>query len=124
MELRFYICKHCGNIIVYVKDKGVKVTCCNEEMIELIPNVSEGATEKHLPVINQNGNIVTINVGSIPHPMIDVHYIEWICLVTNLGYYTRKLSPSDNPQSVFYLSENEKVISAYEYCNLHGLWKA
>lgn len=123
MEIKFYICKHCGNIITFIKDKGVKVSCCGEEMSELIPNHTDGAFEKHIPVIERNGNKVLVKVGSVIHPMIESHYIEWISLVTNKGVYTRKLTPNDEPKALFNISEDEEIITTYEYCNLHGLWE-
>ena len=75
MSQKFYICSHCGNIIAFVKDKGVPVICCGEKMKEIIPGTTDAAVEKHVPVISQEGNIVTVSVGSIEHPMIPEHYI-------------------------------------------------
>lgn len=122
---KFFICKHCGNIIEKVKDSGVPVVCCGEAMAELVANTSDGAQEKHVPVVTVDGNKVEVTVGSVTHPMTDEHYIAWIYLETNHGGLHRKcLDSSDAPKATFFLSEGEKAVAAYEYCNLHGLWKA
>lgn len=95
---------------------------------ELIPNTSDGAGEKHVPVISINDNTITISVGSVAHPMLDVHYITLVAIETQLngltGYQVKYLKPGMKPEVVYELSKGEKVIAAYEYCNLHGLWKA
>ena len=89
---------------------------------ELIPNTTDAAGEKHVPVIEQNGDTVTVRVGSVEHPMLEAHFIQWIVLETEGGYQKAVLSPDKKPCAVF--KTDEKVIAAYEYCNLHGLWKA
>ncbi len=89
---------------------------------EITPNTTDGAYEKHVPVIEQQGDHVTVTVGSILHPMLDVHYIEWIILETATGYQKHDLKPGDAPAASFAVTE--PVIAAYEYCNLHGLWVA
>mgnify|MGYP003290106000 CR=1 FL=1 len=122
--MKFYICEHCKNIIVKVKDSGVPVVCCGQKMTELVPGTSDGAFEKHVPVVTQEANKVTVQVGSVEHPMVDVHYIEWIILETTKGYHKVDLKPQDKPYAEFLLSNGEEVVCAYEYCNLHGLWKS
>ncbi|MDD6582084.1 MAG: desulfoferrodoxin family protein [Bacteroidales bacterium] len=124
MDLKFFICKHCGNIITHLFSSGVKVVCCGEPMAELIPNTSDGAGEKHVPVVKVNGQEVTVEVGSVQHPSLPAHYIQWIALQTENGVQFRHLKPGDTPKAVFMLADGEKAIAAYEYCNLHGLWKA
>ena len=89
---------------------------------EVTPNTTDGAYEKHVPVIELKGDHVTVAVGSVPHPMLDVHYIEWIILETATGYQKHDLKPGDAPVADFAVTE--PVIAAYEYCNLHGLWAA
>ena len=89
---------------------------------ELTPNTTDGAYEIHVPVIEQHGDHVTIKVGSVAHPMLDVHYIEWIILETATGYQKKDLTPNDKPEADFAVTE--PILAAYEYCNLHGLWKA
>ncbi|MGM9858475.1 MAG: desulfoferrodoxin family protein [Bacilli bacterium] len=122
--MKFYLCNHCKNLVEMVKDSGVNPSCCGELMTELVPGTSDGAVEKHLPVVNVEGNNVTVVVGSVDHPMVDVHYIEWIVVETTKGVLRHNLLPGDAPRAEFLLSEGEKVIATYAYCNLHGLWKA
>ena len=92
--MKFYVCEHCGNIIQYVKDKGVPVMCCGQKMKELIPGVSDGAHEKHVPAVKVEGNKVIVEVGSVEHPMLDVHYIRlqeqnsYSLMVTNQSQLT------------------------------------
>lgn len=126
MDQRYFICEHCGNIIALVKDKGVPVMCCGQKMTELVPGSSDGATEKHVPVIevDNDRNTVTVTVGEAAHPMLEVHFIEWISLQTKEGSQWKCLKPGDEPKVVFALSKGDEVEAAYAYCNLHGLWKA
>ena len=121
--MKVFKCAKCGNIITYRKKRGCYVKCCGETMIELIPNTSDGAGEKHVPVVNVNGNTVEVKVGSVEHPMLEVHYIQWIALETTEGIQIKKLKPETKPEAVFALADGEKPVAAYEYCNLHGLWK-
>lgn len=123
MNNTFYVCKHCGNIINYVKESGVKVMCCGEKMTELEPGTTDASKEKHIPEIKVEGQKVTVTVGSVEHPMIDAHYIEWIILETKEGLQKKNLKPNQAPVAEFYISETDEVVAAYEYCNLHGLWK-
>ena len=97
--------------------------CCGRKMQELIPGTSDGAAEKHVPVIKQEGNKVIVEVGSVEHPMADVHYIEWIILETEKGVQRRNLLPGELPRAEFLIADDGKVVAAYEYCNLHGFWK-
>lgn len=122
-EVKFYRCNHCGNIIEKIIDSKVPVVCCGEKMVELIPNTSDGAGEKHVPVVEINGNNVVVKVGEVDHPMIPAHYIQWIYVVTTNGIMRKDLTSDHAPKAEFVLEENEKVLEVYEYCNLHGLWK-
>ena len=122
--MTFYRCKHCGNIIMHFNDSGVRCVCCGEEMKPMVPNTSDGAGEKHVPVIQADGRTVTVTVGSVEHPMLEAHYIAWIVLETKQGCQQKTLKPGDKPVAVFALTEGDAVVAAYEYCNLHGLWKA
>ena len=124
MSVKIFKCMHCGNIIEMVEDKGVPVVCCGEKMTELVPGTSDGAAEKHVPVVTVSGNKVTVNVGSDAHPMTDEHLISWIILEAEDGCQRKHLSSADAPEASFMLADGEKAIAAYEYCNLHGLWKA
>ncbi len=121
--MKLYRCATCGNIISHVKNTGVPVMCCGKKMEEIIPGTSDGAAEKHVPVIKQEGNKVVVEVGSVEHPMADVHYIEWIILQTEKGVQRRNLFPGELPRAEFVLADDDKVVAAYEYCNLHGFWK-
>lgn len=118
----FYICETCGKIIETVKPGAPDTICCGSPMNELVPNTSEGAGEKHLPVVKVEDGNIFVNVGEVDHPMQDVHYIDWIVLETDKGLYRRNLKPGDKPSAVFTLND-EKPVAVYAYCNLHGLWK-
>ena len=122
--MKFYVCEHCGNMIQFIKDKGVPVMCCGQKMKEIIPGVSDGAAEKHVPAVKVEGNKVVVEVGSVEHPMLDVHYIEWIILESEKGFQKVDLKPDQAPRAEFILAEGDRAVAAYEYCNLHGLWKA
>lgn len=122
--MKFYVCEHCGNIIEYVKDAGVPVVCCGQKMTELVPGTSDGAQEKHVPVVTVDGNKVTVSVGSVEHPMTEAHYIQWIVIETKKGSQKVELNYTDAPKAEFLLAEGDAFVAAYEYCNLHGLWKA
>jgi superoxide reductase len=91
-------------------------------MDELIPGSVEASGEKHIPVATVNEGTVEVNVGSVDHPMVDVHWIEWVQLNTDKGIYRRRLNPGQTPQAIFQLN-NEQPLAVYAYCNLHGLWK-
>ena len=121
---KFYVCKKCGTMVAMVKKGHCIPTCCGDEMTELVAGEVEASKEKHIPVINVSGNTVTVVVGEVEHPMIDVHYIEWISIETNLGNQRKVLKPGNAPKAQFALLDGEKIIAAYAYCNLHGLWKA
>lgn len=122
--MKFYICSHCGNIITYVRDNGVPIVCCGEKMKELVPGSVEAAHEKHIPVIRVNGGEVTVHVGSVDHPMLAEHWIEWIALETTAGVQCKALAPGMAPECKFMLADRDAPVAAYAYCNLHGLWSA
>ena len=120
--MKFYRCKHCGNLIAMVDAKACTPVCCGEPMELLVPGVVEAATEKHIPEFTVEGNTVNVVVGSVIHPMLENHYIEWICLETNKGFAIKYLKPGEEPKTSFALAEGETVARVYAYCNLHGLW--
>ena len=122
--MKYYVCEQCGNMIEFVKDAGVPVMCCGQPMKELTPGTTDGALEKHVPVVTIEGNRVMVEVGSVIHPMIETHYIQWIVIETKKGSQKVKLSYTDEPKAEFLLTEGDEFIAAYEYCNLHGLWKS
>ena len=121
---KFFVCKHCGNMIGLLHDAGVPMMCCGEKMVELVPNTTDAAQEKHVPVATVEGNKVVVNVGSVDHPMLDEHWIQWVYLETDKGGHRKVLTPGEKPNVVFALTEDEKPLAVYEYCNLHGLWVA
>ena len=122
--MKFYICEHCGNIVAMVRDKGVPVMCCGQKMTEIIPGTTDAAVEKHVPAFEIRDNKVFVTVGSVEHPMLPEHYIEWIAVETTNGNQRKTLKPGDAPKAVFALNEGDKVLAVYAYCNLHSLWKA
>lgn len=123
METKFYLCRHCGNLLVKVFDSGIDPVCCGVQMQELVPNLSDGKMEKHVPFVQiSSDNTVKVRVGSEPHPMKEDHFIEFIYLQTEHGGQIRYLHPQDLPE-VEFESCNERVTAVYAYCNLHGLWK-
>lgn len=122
--MKFYRCMRCGNQIEMIHDAGPNPICCGADMREMIPGSSDGAAEKHVPVVKADGNIVTVWVGEDPHPMIDAHYIQWILIETKMGTQRKNLKPGDEPKAAFLLTEGDELVAAYAYCNLHGLWES
>ena len=121
MAVKFYKCRHCGNVIQKLVDSKIPVVCCGEKMAELVPGTIEASVEKHLPVITRlDGNLIKVEVGSVPHPMSSEHYIAFIYVETENGGI--RIDLEDKPEAVIALGE-EKAVAVYEYCNLHGLWK-
>ena len=121
--MKFYKCMHCGQIIAVLKETGVPVVCCGDNMVELVPGTSDGALEKHVPQFVIDGKNVRVTVGEVEHPMIDAHYIEWVIVETTKGFQQKNLKPGEKPSAKFTLSDDEEFVAVYELCNLHGLWK-
>ncbi|MBE6104691.1 MAG: desulfoferrodoxin Dfx [Erysipelotrichaceae bacterium] len=124
MAVKVLRCEGCGKMVLELKGSKCPTKCCGEPMVELVPNTTDGAHEKHVPVIEKDGNKVTVKVGSVAHPMLAAHYIEFIILETNKTVHLANLTPENEPSAEFVLAEGEEVVAAYEYCNLHGFWKA
>ena len=124
MEQHFYKCGHCGNIIAFVKNSGVPIVCCGEKMTEIVPGTTDAAVEKHLPVWTVEKDLVHVKVGSVEHPMLPEHYIEWVSLQTKHGNQRKELHPGEKPEFYFALCNGDEVEAVYAYCNLHGLWKS
>lgn len=120
----YYHCNICGNMFDAIHDGRNIPVCCGHPMTPLVPASTDGAKEKHVPVCSVENNVITIKVGENPHPMDDSHYIEWIALCTNHGYYRKLLCPGDPPLATFHLASGEHAEKIYAYCNLHGLWLA
>lgn len=124
MNNKILKCNMCGQIVFMIKDTGAMLTCCNSLMDELECNTNEEVTfEKHLPIISILNNKITVKVGEKQHPSTPNHYIEWIAIKTTNGYQMKYLTPNNLPEATFYLDENEKLVEAYAYCNIHGLYK-
>lgn len=121
MKTKFYICRHCGNLIGMIHESGVPVVCCGEKMEALEPNTVEASGEKHIPVITVEDGAIHVNVGSVDHPMLPEHYIQWVYVQTEKGGQRKVFKPGDEPGAVFCL-EYDKAVAVYAYCNLHGLW--
>ena len=119
---KFYKCSICGNIIGKIHDSGVPVVCCGKPMDHLEANTVEASFEKHIPDVKVEDGVVKVQVGSVAHPMIEEHFIEWIYLETDKGGARKALKPGDAPQACFALC-GETPLAVYAYCNLHGLWK-
>ena len=127
--MKFFVCADCKKIVTELHETKVPLMCCGEKMSELIPGTTDAAVEKHVPVVEVKDNTVHVAVGEVAHPMTDEHYIEWVILETNLGFHVKKLTPADEPKACFNLckcnpEKPEEVVAVYEFCNLHGLWKA
>ena len=122
MKTKFYICRRCGNLVGMVHDSGVPMICCGEKMEALVPNTVEASGEKHLPVAVMDGNVLRVHVGSVDHPMLPEHFIEWVYVQTDQGGQRKALKSGDAPEVSFCLGD-DKAAAVYAYCNLHGLWK-
>ena len=122
MATKIFRCNHCGNIITHLTNSGVPVVCCGEKMVELVPNTTDAATEKHVPDVKVEGKKVIVTVGSVEHPMVEEHFIEWILVETKQGTQVKWLKAGQKPTHEFILAEGDELVAVYEYCNLHGLW--
>lgn len=120
-EAAFYRCEVCGNMVGLIKKGGGQLVCCGQHMTKLVPNSTDASTEKHVPVAVKKDSKIYVEIGSVPHPMTEQHYIEWIAVVSDNGTERISLTPNDEPKAVFCDKANADV---YAYCNLHGLWKA
>ena len=118
--MKFYVCGHCGNIIIYAKNAGVPVVCCGEKMKELVPGTTDAAVEKHVPIYEKVEDELVVKVGAVEHPMEKEHYIMWIAQVTQNKTTRVKLYPEQSTETRFpYIPDS----TIYAYCNKHGLWK-
>ena len=124
MDMKFYRCETCGQIVAIVDKKACPVMCCGKPMKEIVPGTTDAAVEKHVPVVTVEGNCVKVTVGSVAHPMAEEHFIEWIAIQTKQGNQRKALKPGDAPEACFALCEGDEIEAAYAYCNLHSLWKS
>jgi len=120
-DIVFYRCEICGSIVTLLKNGGGTLTCCGQTMIKLEPNITDGAKEKHVPFITKENGKIKVAIGSTLHPMLPEHYIEWIVLDTGEKTEIVYLKPGMEPKAEFADINSGTV---YEYCNIHGLWKA
>lgn len=128
--MRFFYCSICGNQIEMIKDSGNIPSCCGRQMVELRPESTDGALEKHVPkfeILHENcldkeKRIVKVQVGEIQHPMDDAHFIWWVIFETDQGVYRKDFYPHEKPVACFHLAKDERPKAIYSYCNLHGLW--
>ena len=121
-KLGVYQCEKCGNIVEVLHASKPFLSCCNQAMTLLTENTVDAAKEKHVPVIEKIEGGYLVKVGSVAHPMEEKHYIEWIELDAEGMVYRKFLNPGDTPEATF-LTDAQNV-TAREYCNLHGFWKA
>ena len=121
-RLQVYRCNVCGNMVEMIHNGAGQLVCCDQPMELLTENTTDASLEKHVPVIEKVEGGINVKVGSVPHPMLEEHYIEWIEVIVDGKAYRQFLSPGDSPEA-FFPVEGDNV-TAREYCNLHGLWKA
>ena len=121
-QLEVYKCTHCGNIVEVIHGGGASLVCCGENMKLMKEGSTDGAMEKHVPVIEKIEGGYKVTVGSVAHPMDENHYIEWIELVECDKVQRKHLKPGEKPEAVFYT--DCKNVYAREYCNLHGHWRS
>lgn len=120
-KLQIYKCTACGNIIEVLHGGDGELVCCGQPMTNLSEQTADAATEKHVPVIEKTDGGIMVKVGSVPHPMAEEHYIEWIEIIADGKAYRQFLNPGDQPQAVFNIDADS--VTAREHCNVHGLWK-
>jgi len=121
-KLQVYKCEACGNIVEVLHGGGGELVCCGEPMKLMVENTVDAAKEKHVPVIEKVDGGVKVSVGSVAHPMEESHYIEWVEIIADGEAYRQFLNPGEAPEATFCIKADQ--ITAREYCNLHGLWKA
>lgn len=121
-EFKVFKCNACGNIVLKMLDMGTAISCCGQEMQELKAGTTDAALEKHVPAVTRNGNTIHVEVGSVLHPMTEEHWITFIAAVQGEKLQVAYLNPGDEPKACFQVEDGP--VEVYEYCNLHGLWKA
>ncbi|MCD6515605.1 MAG: desulfoferrodoxin [Candidatus Odinarchaeota archaeon] len=119
-RLQIYKCNICGNMVEVLHAGKGQLVCCGQSMVLLEEKTEDVGKEKHVPVIEREGKAIRVKVGSVPHPMEEKHYIEWVEVIVGDKIYRAFLKPGEKPEAVFKVEE-EKV-KAREFCNLHGLW--
>lgn len=117
-----YKCDLCGNMVMVLEGGGADLVCCGQDMTLQAENTVDAAVEKHVPVIEQDGDTVTVKVGEVDHPMVDKHYITWIELMVDGQGFWKALKPGEAPAATFCVKGLSGDLKARAYCNLHGLW--
>jgi len=120
-RLEVYKCELCGNIVEVLHGGGGELVCCGQPMTLLVENTVDAAKEKHVPVVEKTADGVSVKVGSVPHPMEENHFIEWVEIIADGKAYRQFLNPGESPEASFSVSADQ--VTAREYCNLHGHWK-
>jgi superoxide reductase len=121
VQKQIYKCSVCGNIVEVLYAGGGQLVCCGKPMELQTEKTQDAGAEKHVPVIEKTETGVRVKVGSIPHPMEESHYIEWIEIIADGVSYRKFLKPGQPPEAEFCIKAEK--IEAREYCNIHGLWK-
>ena len=121
-KLEIYKCEVCGNIVEVLHGGKGELVCCGQPMKLFKENTVDAAKEKHVPVVEKTAEGFTVKVGSVPHPMEEKHYIEWIEIIADGEVYRYFLKPGATPEATFKIDAAQ--VAAREYCNVHGLWKA
>ena len=121
-KLEVYKCEVCGNIVECVHSGDGALVCCNQNMTLMDENTVDAAVEKHVPVIEKGDGFIKVTVGSVAHPMESDHYVGWIEVISGGKAYREFLEPGGAPEAIFNISADK--VTAREYCNLHGHWKA
>lgn len=119
---QIYKCEICGNIVEVLHEGAGELVCCEQPMKLMEENTVDAAQEKHVPMIEKSADGILVKVGSVPHPMLEEHYIEWIELIADGQAYRQFLKPGDKPEALFKIEAQN--VTSREYCNLHGLWKS
>lgn len=121
-RLQIYKCEVCGNMVEIIHEGAGELVCCDQPMKLMEENTTDAALEKHVPVIEKTEDGIKVKVGSVPHPMQEEHYIEWIELIADGHAYRRFLNPGEEPEAMF--NVEAQSVTAREFCNIHGLWKS
>ena len=120
---KFFKCDLCGNFTGLIHSAGVPMVCCGQEMTEQIPNTVEASAEKHLPAVSKTANGISVQVGSVPHPMAEEHHIAFVYVGTESGGQRKGLKVGTEPKCEFSFID-DKPVKVLAYCNLHGLWES
>ena len=121
---RLFISEDKKTIAMLILKGTDEIYCGGSQMKNLVANTTDAAQEKHVPEVKIDGKKIFVKVGSVAHPMTAEHFIQWIYLQTKKGGQYRHLTPSDSPEANFIIADDDEPVAVYEYCNLHGLWKA